>query len=322
MKKALDICLNVLGEETTALKNYIEFIETDSDAINALEEACLLLSKTKGRIIVSGMGKSGHVARKIASTFSSTGQQSYFVHPSEASHGDLGMIGKDDTLILLSNSGETKELQDILFYSKRHMIPIVAISCAKESTLSSFATVTLHIPLKKEACPMGLAPTTSTTLMLALGDALAITLLSWRGFSNTDFKVFHPGGKLGQQLTHVSDAMHKKNLPLVDENTPMGECLLVMTKGGFGCVGVLDQDGHLSGIVTDGDLRRHMNESLFSKTANMVMTKNPKVGTKNMLMVDALIYMQKYSITALFIVDKEKPIGIIHIHDLLKKGIM
>ncbi|OIR08032.1 arabinose 5-phosphate isomerase KdsD [mine drainage metagenome] len=276
-----------------------------------------------GRVIVSGMGKSGHVGRKIAATMASTGTPASYVHPGEASHGDLGMITQHDAVLALSNSGETPELTDVVSFCRRFDIPLVAITSRADSALAQAADQALILPDLGEACPMGLAPTTSTTMMLALGDALAVALLERKGFSSADFKVFHPGGKLGRRLAKVSDLMHGGDLmPLVHRGLPMGETLLVMTNKAFGCVGVLDDQGRLLGIVTDGDLRRHLSSDLFSRTAAEVMTANPKTVRPNMLAAEALHIMNARSITSLFVVDAEThPVGILHVHDCLRAGV-
>lgn len=316
---ALCIFRDVLKTEKEALETLIDFMQGESDLVH---NAATLLFNTKGRVILSGMGKSGHVGRKIASTLSSTGQPAIFIHPSEASHGDLGMVTKDDVLFLLSNSGETKELHDLMYYAVRHHIPILALTGKKESTMNTLATVGLSLPDVTEACPMGLAPTTTTTLMMAIGDALSIVLLTWRGFSNKDFKQFHPGGKLGQQLQKVSEIMHTNALPLIHENAKMSEAIITMTKGGFGCVGVCDDDQNLMGMITDGDLRRHMNPHLLSENVKDVMTPSPKTISQDLLVAEALNFMEDHSITALFAVDNKKPVGVLHIHDLLRLGVV
>ena len=316
---ALELCAQVLKTELDGLKVLEESLH--GALRQPIEDAATLMFNTKGRVIVSGMGKSGLIGRKIASTLASTGQPSLFIHPAEASHGDLGMVTKDDTLLLLSNSGETKELNDIMHYAVRYHIPFIGMSSKKGSTLDKLSTVNITLPDVPEACPMGLAPTTSTTLMMALCDALAVTLLTWRGFTNKNFKQFHPGGKLGAQLLKVDEKMHRDKLPLVTENTLMSDCLLKMTAGGFGCVGVLDDKQDLVGILTDGDLRRHMANDLLSKKATIVMTKNPKTISKDLLMAEALNIMETHAITALFVVDDKKPIGILHIHDFLRLGV-
>jgi arabinose-5-phosphate isomerase len=284
----------------------------------------LLTVKGGGRVIVSGMGKSGHVARKIAATLASTGTPSMYVHPGEASHGDLGMITPHDVLLALSNSGETPELTDVVQYSRRFAIPLVAMTSRADSALAQASDIALILPKVDEACPMGLAPTTSTILMMALGDALAVALLERKSFSQADFKIFHPGGQLGRRLLKVAELMHSgEELPLVAANMLMGQVLLVMTNKSFGCVGVLDDAGqHLAGVITDGDLRRHLEPALFGRTAAEVMTAGPKTTRPNALAAEALHVMNVRSITSLFVVDDEKhPVGIIHMHDCLRAGI-
>ena len=276
-----------------------------------------------GRVIVSGMGKSGHVAGKIAATLASTGTPAVYVHPGEASHGDLGMITAHDAILALSNSGETPELTDVVNYSRRFAIPLVAVTGRADSALAQAADQALILPEVGEACPMGLAPTISTTMMLALGDALAVALLERKGFSPADFKVFHPGGQLGRRLLKVADLMHSGGeLPLVPLDLAMGEVLLVMTNKSFGCVGVLDEVGRLAGIITDGDLRRHLEPGLFARLAGEVMTAGPKTTGPNSLAAEALRIMNARSITSLFVVeDDRRPVGILHMHDCLRAGI-
>lgn len=300
------------------------------DLANQLDQsfadAVDLLLSCKGRIIITGMGKSGHIARKIAATLASTGSPATFVHPAEASHGDLGMITKDDHVIALSNSGETSELNNLITFTRRFSIPLIGITSGAESTLARIANVALVLPDAPEACPIGLAPTTSTTLMMAMGDALAVALLSVRGFSSQDFKMFHPGGSLGSALTRVCDKMHTGNrLPLIDASRPMSEVLLVMSEKGFGCVGVTDSNDHLVGVITDGDLRRHMSSNLLAQRAEDIMTSKPFTITGSLLMAEALGLLNEKSITSLFIVEDNKtaskPVGIIHIHDFLRAGV-
>jgi arabinose-5-phosphate isomerase len=275
----------------------------------------------KGRVIVSGMGKSGHVARKIAATMASTGTPAMFVHPGEASHGDLGMITPDDAVLALSNSGETAELSDLIGYCKRFSIPLIAMVRRKTSMLVEAADIAMILPEVPEAPPTD-APTTSTTMMIALGDALAVALMQRRGFTKDDFSVFHPGGKLGKAFIRVADLMHKKDqLPLINDTAPMHEALLVMTAKSFGCAGVIDTQGKLIGIVTDGDLRRHMQPDLLEKKTGDVMTKSPLTIRAGALAVEALGIMNTKSITTLFVVDDGKPVGIIHIHDCLRAGV-
>lgn len=275
----------------------------------------------QGRVIVSGIGKSGHIARKIASTLMSTGTPCMYLHPAEASHGDLGMIQRDDLCLLVSNSGETRELGDILAYTKRFNIPLAAISAKPDSTLIKAADYPLVLPPFQEACPMGLAPTTSTTVTLALGDALAIALMVERGFQAEDFQVFHPGGKLGAQLARVGDIMHGADkLPVVSADLAMPEVLIAMTSGGFGVACVTEND-RLLGIVTDGDLRRNMDD-LMGRKAGEIATLDPVTVEPDTLAVSALALMNDTKITALVVVDDTKqPVGIIHLHDLLRAGV-
>jgi arabinose-5-phosphate isomerase len=283
----------------------------------------LLTRADGGRVIVTGMGKSGHVGRKIAATMASTGTPALYVHPGEASHGDLGMVTRLDAVLALSNSGETAELTDIVTYTRRFAIPLVAITSRTESSLAEAADLALILPDIGEACPMGLAPTSSTTMMLALGDAIAVALLERKGFSRADFQLLHPGGRLGRQLLKVSSLMHVgAAVPLVAENCPMGEVLLVITQKSFGCVGVTDDAGRLIGIITDGDLRRHLDGSLFGRTAHEVMTRSPSTIRGTILAAEALAIMNARKITSLFVVDDEQcPTGILHLHDCLRAGI-
>jgi len=279
------------------------------------------LAAVSGRVVVTGIGKSGHIARKIAATLASVGTPAFFVHPVEASHGDLGMITPKDAVLALSNSGETKELADLLAYTRRFAIPLIAVTGKANSSLAETADVTLLLPGAPEACPFGLAPTTSTTVMLALGDALAVALLERKGFTADAFQVLHPGGQLGRNLLRVSDVMHGgEKIPLVDQDAPMADALLTMTMCSFGCIGVLQNDVKLIGIITDGDLRRHMS-GLLEKTAADVMTGNPKTIRPNALAAEALGHMNANTITSLFVVEDARPVGILHIHDCLRAGI-
>jgi arabinose-5-phosphate isomerase len=281
--------------------------------------------RLSGRLIFTGMGKSGHIANKIASTLASTGTPTFFVHPAEASHGDLGMIIKGDAILALSNSGETAELSDMITYTRRHHIPLIGMTTGTRSTLAKNADIVLLIPQLEEACPLGLAPTTSTTMMLALGDALATAVLKRRGFSVSDFRSLHPGGRLGQRLMKVEQLMHKDdNIPLVSLGTSMKNALLIMTSRGFGCVGVVNSHSELIGIITDGDIRRHLENELLSTSVDSVMTENPRMIVKNMLAQEALARMNQYQITSFFVKDSEestKPIGILHVHDCLRAGL-
>ncbi len=279
------------------------------------------LKACKGRVIVSGMGKSGHIGRKIAATLASTGTPASFVHPAEASHGDLGMITAADVILALSNSGETPELADMLAYAKRFRIPLIAITSRSPSALADAADGLLLLPNIPEASPVG-APTTSTVMMLALGDALAIALLEARGFTTADFATFHPGGKLGRNLLRVAELMHTGDeLPLVAEAKPLADVLLIMTAKRFGCAGVVDASGNLVGVLTDGDLRRHMAPDLLTKTAGVVMTRGAKTIKKEALATEAVAILNEKKITSLFVVEVGKPVGIVHIHDCLRAGV-
>ncbi len=301
----------------------IEALRMMEDELNGnLTQALDLMQSTKGRVIVTGMGKSGHVGSKIAATLASTGTPAFFVHPGEASHGDLGMVTTNDIVLAISNSGETRELSDIITYSKRYGIPLIAITKNPESSLGKNGDILLKLPDDGEACPLGLAPTSSTTATMVLGDILAICLLERKGFSKTDFKQRHPGGKLGAFLQKVSDLMHKGNeLPLVYDTALMQEALLMMTSKMLGCVGIIDKDRRLLGIITDGDLRRNLSADLFSKKAIDIMTKSPKVTSPNTLVAEAVKEMNEKKITQLFVIDNNQPVGIIHLHDCLKAGV-
>jgi arabinose-5-phosphate isomerase len=304
------------------------------EAIRALGEglngdftrAVDLLLAAKGRIIVSGMGKSGHVARKIAATLASTGTPAHFVHPAEASHGDLGAVTRADALLMLSNSGETRELSDLITFAQRFSIPMIGIASRSDSVLLRAADVALVLPKSQEACPMGLAPTTSTTLMLVLGDALAVALMERRGFTQDQYRELHPGGSLGKSLIRVSDIMHDGDeLPIVQEGTTMPEVLKIMSEKRFGCVGVVDAQGGLVGIFTHGDLSRRIDRDLLDRRARDVMTAAPKFVAPAQLAAQALAIMNEKTITVLFVVDAndrtKKPIGILHMHDCLRAGL-
>jgi arabinose-5-phosphate isomerase len=287
-------------------------------------QAVEALFAVKGRVVCSGVGKSGHVARKIASTLASTGQPAMFVHAAEASHGDLGMVGAEDLILALSKSGEVRELSDLIAYAKRFDIPLVGITANPDSALGRSADIVLLLPDAEEATAEVNAPTTSTTLQIALGDALAVALLERRGFTARDFHVFHPGGKLGAMLRTVRDLMHPfEEVPLVGPDAPMRDALLVMTERRFGCVGVQAADGALAGIITDGDLRRHM-DGLLTHTAGEVMTASPKTASPGMLAAEALAQMSDPppAVTVLFVVENGRPVGILHIHDLLRAGVV
>jgi arabinose-5-phosphate isomerase len=289
----------------------------------AFSQAVGLIKRATGRVIVTGMGKSGHVGRKIAATFASTGTAAHFVHPGEASHGDLGMIRNEDVILALSWSGETAELSDIIAYSRRYGVGLVAITSNPDSTLAVEADIALVLPKAEEACPNGLAPTTSTTMQITLGDALAVALLEARGFTPDDFRTFHPGGKLGAKLAYVRDIMHQGDaMPCIRDTATMGEAIVEMTSRGFGCVAVIEADGRMTGVISDGDLRRHMRPDLPTVSVTAVMTKSPRVVREQTLAVEALDIVNKSKITALFVVDSAgKPVGIVHIHDLLRIGV-
>jgi arabinose-5-phosphate isomerase len=303
---------------------------TESESLAALRESLNgdfvdvldLLSKVPGRVIVTGMGKSGHVARKIAATMASTGTPAQFVHPGEASHGDLGMIARGDAVIALSNSGKTPELSDIIAYTRRRNIPLIGITAEAGSPLDEAADATLLLPRVPEACPMGLAPTTSTTMMMALGDALAVALFERKGFTADQFQDFHPGGTLGRKLLRVADVMHGADeLPLCAPDVTMAEAIIVMSEKTFGCTGVVSDDGALIGIITDGDLRRHMEPKLLAHPAGDIMTAHPRTIRPQALAAEALGVMNANSITSLFVVEEAAPIGIVRMHDCLRAGV-
>ncbi|MBC7136080.1 MAG: KpsF/GutQ family sugar-phosphate isomerase [Oceanibaculum nanhaiense] len=311
----------VLEIESQALETLAR--QLDGPFGSAFCKAADLLAGVKGRVIVTGMGKSGHIARKLAATLASTGTTAYYIHPGEASHGDLGMIGTEDAVIAFSKSGDTTELADILHYAARFRIPLIGVTERAGSSLAEASDAALVLPACPEACPMGLAPTTSTTLMLALGDALAVTLLQRKSFTAADFQVFHPGGKLGKQLLKVKALMRGLDrLPLTGPDAPMSDVLLGISAHGTGCAGVVDAAGHLAGIITDGDLRRHMAPTLLSETAGAVMTRDPKTIRPDALAAEALAIMNERRITGLFVVGEDgKPQGFVHIHDLLQAGV-
>ena len=314
----LDVARQVLATEAAGLHALADSL--DGSFARAIE----LLDTASGRIVVTGMGKSGHVARKIAATLASTGAPSLFVHPAEASHGDLGMIVPGDSVLALSNSGETAELADIVEHCHRFGLPLVAITARADSALANAANVALLLPPAAEACPMGLAPTTSTSMQMALGDALAVALLTRRGFTAQDFRTFHPGGRLGQRLRRVRDVMHKgEAIPLVTPDTGMDRALVIMTEKRFGCLGVTGPDGGLIGILTDGDLRRAMDPDLLTRKVGDIMTRDPRTIGPDALADEALRAMNapERQVTTLFVVDRAgAPLGILHVHDLLRVG--
>ena len=291
------------------------------DLDDSFDEVIRCLLSISGRIAVTGMGKSGHVARKVAATLASTGSPAYFIHPAEASHGDLGMVSRHDAVIAFSNSGETAELSDIILFASRHGVPITGVTKRGDSFLARHADHVLLLPNEPEACPIGCAPTTSTTLQMALGDAIALSLLKARGFGAEDFHRFHPGGRLGRKLMTVREIMHVgEALPLASLDSPMTEILCIMTGKGFGCVGIMEK-GILVGIITDGDLRRHMDGGLLGLTAERVMSRNPITVDEHCLAAKALGIMQSSKITSVYVVRSGEPVGILNVHDCLRAGV-
>lgn len=316
---------DVLQCEIKGLDALVNALQADSSSIlaEAFPRAIELMKNVEGRIIVSGMGKSGHIGNKIAATLASTGAPASFVHPGEASHGDLGMISQKDVVLALSNSGETKELADMIAYTRRFKIPLIAITSGEKSSLGKAADCLLLLPPAQEACGATRAPTTSTTMTLAVGDALAVTLLTDKGFGESDFKTYHPGGKLGAAFRRVEDLVQDHAvLPLVQEGSIAGDAVPMITKGGFGCVGVVDAGGNLTGMITDGDLRRHFGTDLNAVNVQDIMTKSPKTITNDMLAARALEMLSSSRITALFVVEGTKPVGILHVHDCLSDGVI
>ncbi len=315
----LDVARAVLGTEAAGLRALAAGL---GDEFNRAVE---LLGAVAGRVVVSGMGKSGHVARKVAATLASTGTPALFVHPAEASHGDLGMIVAGDAVLALSNSGETPELADLVAHARRFALPLVAITAHADSALAKAADVVLRLPAAAEACPMGLAPTTSAIMQMALGDALAVALLTRHGFTAADFRRFHPGGRLGARLKRVRDLMHDREaMPLALPDLQMDRALLLMTEKRFGCLGVINADGRLVGIITDGDLRRHMGPDLLGRRVADIMTPSPRTIAPEALAAGALHVMnaRERPITSLFVIDPAgRPIGILHVHDLLRGGV-
>ena len=310
----------ILTSAKKAFSKELGSIKTLSSTFNNnFLRAVETINKLKGRVIVTGIGKSAHIGNKISATLASTGTPSYFIHATEASHGDLGSIQNNDCVIAISNSGETSELNNIIHFTKRFGITLISITSNPKSTLHKNSTIGILYKKPIEACPLNLAPTTSTTMAMIIGDCLAISLLELKGFESSNFKNIHPGGNLGKDLKHVSEIMHtKKSLPIIDKNEKMSKALIIMTKKSFGCLGVLNNNKKIIGIITDGDLRRKLNSKFFEKKAHEVMTKEPTIAGKNMLIGEALNLMNSKKITSLFICENRKPIGIIHIHDLLR----
>lgn len=288
----------------------------------SLTVALDVMQNARGRIIITGMGKSGHIGKKIAASLASTGTPSFFVHPAEASHGDLGMITEDDVVVAISNSGESKELVDILNYCKRFGIKLISITKNPESSLGKAGDIVLRLPNNGEACPLGLAPTSSTTATLVLGDVLTAGLIERKCFTKSDFNARHPGGKLGSILQKVSDLMHTgAEMPILEENSDMQHVLLEMTSKRLGCVGFINSNGEFTGMLTDGDLRRCLSPQILEEKAINLMTKNPKTITKDIMASEAIKIMHDKKITNIFVIEDKKPIGVIHIHDLLNNGV-
>ncbi|WP_199260633.1 KpsF/GutQ family sugar-phosphate isomerase [Paracoccus binzhouensis] len=315
MSAYLDTALRVIRTEAQGLAMLAEGLG------DSFDRAVAAILAANGRVVVSGMGKSGHVGRKIAATLASTGTPAQFVHPAEASHGDLGMVTQGDVALVLSNSGETPELADLIAHTRRFQIPLIGVASRPGSTLLRQADVALVLPAAPEACGTGIVPTTSTTMTMALGDALAVALMEHRQFTPEHFRTFHPGGKLGARLSRVADLMHQ-DIPLVAETAPMADALLTISQKSFGVTGVTNAEGTLTGIITDGDLRRHM-QGLLDHNAAEVMTRNPRTIGPDQLAEAALAEMQSRRITSLFVVTPEgRPVGLIHIHDFLRTGMV
>ena len=312
-QQIIKIAKKVIDAEINGLKVLSKKI--DKKFVKAVN----ILKKNNGKIVVTGVGKSGIIAKKVASTLSSTGSPSQFIHSTEASHGDLGVINKKDVILAFTFSGKTMELNDIFIYSKEKKIPLIIITGKSNSKLENVATVCIEISNLKEACPLDLAPTTSTTVMLALGDAFAVSLMISKKFTKKNFYSYHPGGQLGKKLLLVKNIMHSgKKLPLIKENVPMSTAIIEMTKKRFGCLGVVSKANTLIGIITDGDLRRHMGNSILEKKTTSIMTKKPKTVNKDIFASEALDIMKKSKITQVFITENNKPIGILHIHDCIE----
>ncbi len=322
------------AERRLEIESALRTLEAEASGISALAAAIRdglsapllaaveMIQRARGRLIVTGMGKSGHIGRKIAATFASTGTPAFFVHPGEASHGDLGMITADDVIMALSWSGETVELKDLIDYSRRFRIGLIAVTARIDSALAQAADVVLVLPQAREACPHNLAPTTSSLMQLALGDVLAIALLESRGFTALDYRRLHPGGQLGAMLKLVRDVMHTGTaVPLLPLGAQMSEAVVEMSTKSFGCVGITDPRGVLVGIITDGDLRRHMRPDLLDTRVEEIMTRSPKTLRPDQLASEALELFNSSQITAAIVVDDAEPIGIVHLHDLLRAGV-
>lgn len=321
--------------EAGAIESALRSVAAERIGLQALEKALTgylagpfcnaidVIGSISGRVIVTGVGKSHHIGGKIAATFASTGTPAFFIHPAEANHGDLGMIARDDAIIAMSWSGESAELHGMISYSRRFSIPLIAITSGEHSTLAREADIVLLLPKEQEACPHGLAPTTSTMMQMAMGDAIALALLEARGFTALDFRTFHPGGKLGAMLSHVSDIMHRgEEIPLVPFGTSMPEAITVLSRKRFGCVGIVDEAGKLCGIITDGDIARSLSRNLADLNVEDVMTRNPKMVEVDTLATSAMAILNQHNISALFVADDEGvPAGIVHFHDLLRIGV-
>ena len=312
-KKIINSANRTLTRELSSIKNLKStFNNKFCDAVN-------IIYNTKGKIVITGVGKSAHIGNKISATLTSTGTPSYFVHATEASHGDLGSIKKDDCVVAISNSGETSELNNIIQFTRRFNIKLISITSNSKSKLCKNSTVSILYKKPIEACPLNLAPTSSTSMSMIIGDCIAIALLEIRGFKSTQFKSLHPGGNLGKDLKNLGEIMHtQKELPLAKVDDKMSKALLIMTKKSFGCIGVINKKKQIVGIITDGDLRRKLNSKFFGKDTSEIMTKNPTVADQSMLVGEAINLMNTKKITSLFVCDRKKPIGIVHIHDLLR----
>ncbi|WP_025841252.1 KpsF/GutQ family sugar-phosphate isomerase [Asaia platycodi] len=322
---ALESACATLSAEIAGLTALQSALMAPDTLSRAFADAIALIAGTRGRVVVSGIGKSGHIAKKIQATFASTGTPAFFVHPAEAAHGDLGMIDTQDVLLLLSQSGETSELAVLLEYAARHALPVIGLTSSPDSTLARASTIVLHLPRAREACPMGLAPTTSTIMQLALGDAMAIALLERRGFTATDFSAFHPGGKLGALLKPVRRLMHEGDaMPLGRSDMTLSNVIMEMTRKAFGCIGIIDDDGVLIGLVSDGDLRPALTRHLDEATAGEIMNRDP-ITTKGDVLAQEVIHLmtaRRKAINSLFILDEAgRPVGIVRLHDLLRTGI-
>ena len=312
-KKIIGSAKRTLSRELFSIKNL------NSTFNNNFCKAVNLIYNIKGKIVVTGVGKSAHIGNKISATLTSTGTPSYFVHATEASHGDLGSIKKEDCVLAISNSGETSELNNIIQFTKRFNIKLISITSNSKSILHKNSTIGILFKKPIEACPLNLAPTSSTSMSMIIGDCIAIALLELRGFKSTEFKSLHPGGNLGKDLKNLSEIMHvKKELPIAKLDEKMSKALITMTQKSFGCIGVINKKNQIVGIITDGDLRRKLNSKFFEKKASEIMTKNPTLANKNMLVGEAINLMNIKKITSLFICDKKIPLGIVHIHDLLR----